>query len=151
MHSRLGSATLSQLAFPGESKPEFPMGGIPLGQYICFFGIQSNIKTNFYKGVLLRERDDDGRNNSCDIENKDSPETFESQPTSDLSLPTCRQKRKLTKDREDTGLSASAISAKKATGMVRQNLAKYPPNVYNIGELVLVKSQARDKGVRRGG
>ena len=35
MNSRLGSATLSQLAFPGEKQPEFPMGGIPVGQYSC--------------------------------------------------------------------------------------------------------------------
>ena len=34
-HSRLGSATLSQLAFPGEKQPEFPIGEIPLGQYSC--------------------------------------------------------------------------------------------------------------------
>ena len=37
MHSRLGSATLLQLAFPGESnvQPEFPMEEIPLGPYSC--------------------------------------------------------------------------------------------------------------------
>ena len=35
MHCGLGSATLSQLAFPGEVKPEFPMGEIPLEQYSC--------------------------------------------------------------------------------------------------------------------
>ena len=32
MHSRLGSATLSQLAFSEEKQPEFPIGEIPLGQ-----------------------------------------------------------------------------------------------------------------------
>ena len=32
MHPRLGSAILSQLAFPGEVKPELPMRKIPLGQ-----------------------------------------------------------------------------------------------------------------------
>ena len=32
VHRRLDSATLSQLVFPGESKPAFPMGEIPLGQ-----------------------------------------------------------------------------------------------------------------------
>ena len=35
MHRRLGSATLSQLAFPREKQPEFPIGEIPLGQYSC--------------------------------------------------------------------------------------------------------------------
>ena len=35
MHRRVGSATLSQLAFPGEKQPEFPIGEIPLGQYSC--------------------------------------------------------------------------------------------------------------------
>ena len=28
-----GSTTLSQLAFPGEKQPGFPMGKIPMGQY----------------------------------------------------------------------------------------------------------------------
>ena len=126
---------------------------LDMSPYECLFGIKSNLKPFFffYKGVLLRERDDDERSNLCDIENDDSPEIFESHPTSDLSLPTGRQKRKLMKDGEDTGLSASDISAKKATDMVHQNPAKYPPNVYNVGELVLVKSQAKDKGIRRGG
>ena len=32
MLGRLGSAILSQLAVPGESKPKFPMGEIPMGQ-----------------------------------------------------------------------------------------------------------------------
>ena len=35
MHHSLDSATLSQLAFPGEKQPEFPVGEIPLGQYSC--------------------------------------------------------------------------------------------------------------------
>ena len=34
-HLRLGSATVSQLAFPGERQFEFPMGEIPWGQYSC--------------------------------------------------------------------------------------------------------------------
>ena len=35
VNRRLGSATLSQRAFPREKQPEFPMGEIPLGQYRC--------------------------------------------------------------------------------------------------------------------
>ena len=37
MHCSLCSMTPSQLAFPGPwgKQPEFPMGGIPLGQYRC--------------------------------------------------------------------------------------------------------------------
>ena len=35
MHCSLGSATLLQLAFPGEKQPEFTVGEIPLGQYSC--------------------------------------------------------------------------------------------------------------------
>ena len=31
----LDSASLSQLAFPGEKQPEFLMGEIPMGQYRC--------------------------------------------------------------------------------------------------------------------
>ena len=34
MHCRLGSATLSQLAFPGESNPNFPWEKSHLGRYI---------------------------------------------------------------------------------------------------------------------
>ena len=32
-HNRLGPVTLSQLPFPEEEQPEFPMGEIPMGQY----------------------------------------------------------------------------------------------------------------------
>ena len=35
MHRRLGRATLSQLAFPGGKRQEFPMTEIPLGRYSC--------------------------------------------------------------------------------------------------------------------
>ena len=35
MHHRLGSATLSQMAFPGEGNPNFPCGEIPVGRYSC--------------------------------------------------------------------------------------------------------------------
>ena len=35
VNRRLGSATLSQRAFPREKQPEFPMGEIPMGQYRC--------------------------------------------------------------------------------------------------------------------
>ena len=35
MHRRLGSATLSQLAFPREKQPDFPMEEIPMGLYSC--------------------------------------------------------------------------------------------------------------------
>ena len=35
MRRRLGSATLSQLAFPRGKQPGFPRGEIQLGQYSC--------------------------------------------------------------------------------------------------------------------
>ena len=48
MHGRLGSATLSHLAFPGEWQPKFSMGEIPLGQYsrkkffcVCEFKVKT--------------------------------------------------------------------------------------------------------------
>ena len=49
-HSRSGSATLSQLAFPGEKQPEFPMGEIPVGHYSCkiaSFGVAAQGDLNF--------------------------------------------------------------------------------------------------------
>ena len=50
MYGRLGSATLSQLAFPGEKQPEFPKGEIPTGHYSCkiaSFGLAAQGDLNF--------------------------------------------------------------------------------------------------------
>ena len=35
IHRRLGSTTLSQLAFPREKQPKFPMGEVSMGQHKC--------------------------------------------------------------------------------------------------------------------
>ena len=41
MHSRLGSVTLSQLAFPGEGNPNFPWGKLPLDSTV----VKSELKS----------------------------------------------------------------------------------------------------------
>ena len=58
MHHRLGSTTPSQLAFPGEGNPEFPVGRIPLGQYKCkqvlfFFILSVNVKIAIQKCCII--------------------------------------------------------------------------------------------------
>ena len=50
MHRRLGSAILSQLAFPGEKQPKFSMGEMPLGQ---FNGTIQLIYANFFLLLLF--------------------------------------------------------------------------------------------------
>ena len=52
----MGSATLSQLAFPGESKPEFPMGEIPLGLYNTVVTQTFGIERRLLSTILLSVR-----------------------------------------------------------------------------------------------
>ena len=55
MHNRLGSATLSKLAFPGEKQPEFPMAEIPLGHYNTVV-VEGGAQVKF-RGSEICERD----------------------------------------------------------------------------------------------
>ena len=53
MHRRLGRVTLSQLAFPGESNPNFPRKKPKMTQYSCKINLKKNKKIKRCRAVVL--------------------------------------------------------------------------------------------------
>ena len=143
---------------------------IKMSPYKLLYGIESNFKLTSYKDGMMKESDISEMHMES-VDDEDAVLCGDRPSDVNVSvLPLKKRRITVSEVREaareintslafDNRLSdftelrrkASQHSSNSAMKMVRNFSSKHPPNTYADGELVLVKCEGRDKGVRRGG
>ncbi|XP_070181105.1 uncharacterized protein [Littorina saxatilis] len=111
---------------------------IQMSPYECLFGVKSNFIARAYAGGLYEDIEED--HNVHEVTHKNIS----------LEINECEHaKRK--RDVSDIRCFASETDTKQQKRMVERHQKKHCPNNYEIGEIVLVRCDGRDKRVQRGG
>lgn len=132
--------------------------------YELLFGVPSNLKLRSLKGGLLTEVDANDDVTDVDLSHDDVTDVdLAHDDVTDIDFPHddvngvdfSEGKASAIKRRKThlTGVRKKATQQNEqfAKKMVTTHAAKFPPNKYKVGEIILVKIVGRDKGVKRTG
>lgn len=118
--------------------------------YEMLFGIKSNLHLQEYKDGFCEDavlESDNWITDDDDAGGKGSASQCKANVSSECSHRLHDQKIAFANIRR----LADVNDATSSTTMVEQHKAKHPPSQYHVGEMVLMKPDRKDKGVRRGG